>query len=198
MSQISHVLAETPEIDLAVLAAEIEELEEYIVKGEVYRTLRVPTPSSVQQVQMSGGDVLTRLFRLEGERESLPVEQRSRVKDLVLQARSTIYSLRTRFHDLLKREIKARIDSLNWFLDDVLGDPKRATHRIPLRDSQSPAHRRRWLTNWPKTSRLNSRRELKRVDERIRLIVQPASFAWDSRLESLFPRERFWYLYVSP
>ena len=60
MSQISHVLAETPEIDLAVLAAEVEELEEYIVKGEVYRTLRVSTSTGVQQVQMSGGDLLTR------------------------------------------------------------------------------------------------------------------------------------------
>jgi hypothetical protein len=197
MSQISRVLAETPEIDLAVLAAEIEELEEYIVKGEVYRTLRVPTPSSVQQVQMSGGDVLTRLFRLEGERESLPVEQRSRVRDLVLQARSTIYSLRTRFHDLLKREIKARIDSLNWFLDDVLGDPKRARTEYPyeIRNRQRIAVMVDELAeNF--TSELKG--ELKRVDERIRLIVQPASFAWDSRLESLFPRERFWYLYVSP
>jgi hypothetical protein len=197
MSQISRVLAETPEIDLAVLAAEIEELEEYIVKGEVYRTLRVPTPSSVQQVQMSGGDVLTRLFRLEGERESLPVEQRSRVRDLVLQARSTIYSLRTRFHDLLKREIKARIDSLNWFLDDVLGDPKRARTEYPyeIRNRQRIAVMVDELAeNF--TSELKG--ELKRVDERIRLIVQPTSFAWDSRLESLFPRERFWYLYVSP
>ena len=40
--------------------------------------------------------------------------------------------------------------------------------------------------------------ELKRVDERIRLIVQPAAFVWDASLEPLFPRERFWYLYVSP
>lgn len=197
MSQISHVLAEIPEIDLAVLAAEIEELEEYIVKGEVYRTLRVPTPSGVQQVQMSGGDVLTRLFRLEGERASLPVEQRSRVRDLALQARSTIYSLRTRFHDLLKREIKARIDSLNWFLDDVLGDPKRARTEYPyeIRNRQRIAV---MVDELAENFTPELKGELKRVDERIRLIVQPASFAWDSRLESIFPRERFWYLYVSP
>lgn len=197
MSQTSHVLAETPEIDLAVLAAEIEELEEYIVKGEVYRTLRVSTPSGVQQVQMSGGDVLTRLFRLEGERESLPVEQRSRVKDLALQAHSTIYSLRTRFHDLLKREVKARIDSLNWFLDDVLGDPKRARTEYPyeIRNRQRIAV---MVDELAENFTPELKGELKRVDERIRLIVQPASFAWDSRLESLFPRERFWYLYVSP
>ena len=197
MSQTSHVLAETPAIDLAVLAAEVTELEEYIVKGEVYRTLRVPTTAGVQQVQMSGGDVLTRLFRLEGERERLPVEPRSQVKELALQARSTIYSLRTRFHDLLKREVKARIDSLNWFLDDVSGDPKRARTEYPyeIRNRQRIAA---MVDELAEDFTLELKAELTRVDERIRLIVQPAAFAWDSSLEPLFPRERFWYLYVSP
>ncbi len=197
MSQKSHVLAETPEIDLAVLAAEAEELEEYIVKGEVYRTLRVPTPAGVQQVQMSGGDVLTRLFRLEGERERLPVEQRSQVKELALRARGAIYSLRTRFHELLKREVKARIDSLNWFLDDISGDPKRARTEYPyeMRNRQRIAAMADELAE---DFAPELKAELKRVDERIRLIVQPAAFVWDASLEPLFPRERFWYLYVSP
>ena len=31
MTTKSHVLAETPEIDLAVVAAEVDELEEYII-----------------------------------------------------------------------------------------------------------------------------------------------------------------------
>lgn len=197
MSQGSHVLAESPEVDLDVLAAEVEELEEYIIKGEVYRTLRVATPSGVQMVQMSAGDLLTRLYRLEGERERLPVEQRSRVKDLALHARSTIYSLRTRFHDLLAREIKTRVDSLNWFLDDVMGDPKRARSEYPyeIRNRQRIALMVAELGD-EMPSALKS--ELNRVDERIRMIVKPASFAWDSQLEPVFPRDRFWYLYVSP
>lgn len=197
MAQTSRVLAESPEIDLAVLAAEVEELEEYIVKGEVYRTLRVSTPAGVQQVQMSGGDLLTRLYRLEGERESLPVEQRSRLKDLALQARGIIYSLRSRFHDLLAREVKARVDSLNWFLDDVVGDPKRARTEYPyeIRNRQRIAV---MVDELGEDFPPELKAELKRVDERIRLIVQPAEFVWDSRLAPIFPRERFWYLYVSP
>ncbi|MCB0024017.1 MAG: hypothetical protein KDD91_13375, partial [Caldilinea sp.] len=91
MSQKSHVLAESPAVDIAVLGAEVDELEEYIIAGEVYRTLRVVTPSGAQMVQMSGGDLLTRIFRLQGERERLPVEQRSQVKDLALRAESTAY-----------------------------------------------------------------------------------------------------------
>ncbi len=197
MSQRSHVLAEEPSVDIAVVSAEVDELEEYIIAGEVYRTLRVVTPAGAQMVQMSGGDLLTRLFRLTGERERLPVEQRSQVKDLALRAESTAYSLRTRFHDLLQRELKTRIDSLNWFLDDIMGDPKRARAEYPyeirnrqridaiateLGDDLSPA--------------LKS--ELRRVDDRIRLIVRPADFVWDASLEPIFPRDRFWYLYTTP
>lgn len=197
MTQGSRVLAETPEVDLAVLAAEIEELEDYIIKGDIYRTVRVQTPAGVQTVQMSGGDLLSRLYRLEGERERLSAEQRSRSKDLALVARSTIYSLRTRFHDLLKREIKTRLDSLNWFLDDVMGDPKRANVEYPyeIRNRQ----RIQLMTDelgQEITPELKS--QISRIDDRIRLIVKPAGFVWDSQLEPIFPRDRFWYMYVTP
>ncbi len=64
MAKNNYVLAEDPSTDLAVLLAMVEELEEYIVKDELYRTLRVHTPAGYEQVQMSGGDLLTRLFRL--------------------------------------------------------------------------------------------------------------------------------------
>lgn len=193
----SHLLAETPQVDLAVVAAEVDELEEYIIKGDVYRTLRVQTPSGTQMVQMSAGDLLTRLYRLESMREQLAPEERFRAKDLALTARSTIYSLRTRFHDLLKREIKTRLDSLNWFLDDVVGDSKRARVEYPfeIRNRQRIQLMAEELAE-DLTPEL--KQQIARVDDRLRLIAKPAGFLWDNQLEPLFPRERFWYLYVSP
>mgnify|MGYP003382309854 FL=1 len=97
----------------------------------------------------------------------------------------------------MQRELKTRIDSLNWFLDDVMGDPKRARADYPyeirnrqridaiaaeLGDDLAPA--------------LKS--ELRRVDDRIRLIVRPSDFVWDASLAPIFPRDRFWYLYTTP
>lgn len=197
MPQASHVLAENPTVDIAVLAAEVDELEEYIIAGEVYRTLRVATPAGAHMVQMSGGDLLARLFRLQGEGDRLPVAQRAQVKDLALRAESTTYSLRTRFHGLLQRELKTRIDSLNWFLDDVMGDPKRARAEYPyeIRNRQRiDAIAAELGDDLP--AALKS--EVHHVDARIRLIVRPAGFMWDESLATLFPRDRFWYLYASP
>lgn len=197
MQEGSYVLAEAPEIDLAVLEAEVSELEEYIVKGDIYRTLRVQTPAGVRMVQMSAGDLLTRLYRLEQERDLLTPAQQTRVNDLGKQARATIYSLRTRFHELLKREIKARLDSLNWFLDDVIGDPKRARTEYPF-EIRNRQRIELMVEELAENLTPELKNQISRIDDRIRLIVQPAEFLWDKRLEPVFPRERFWYLYVSP
>ena len=127
--------------DLAVLTAMVEELEDYIVKDDLYRTLRVHTPAGYDQVQMSGGDLLTRLFRLSGEHDRLTPDQWQQFEQVRAAAEKTIYSLRTRFHQRLNREVKARLDSLNWFLDDCISDPQRLRSSTPSRSATASASR---------------------------------------------------------
>ena len=197
MSKSNYVLAEEPAVDLAVLEAFTAELEEYIIKDELYRTVRVHLPSGDQMIQMSGGDLLTRIFRLSAERDRLTPEQQARFDAARSAAEKTIYSLRTRFHQRLQREIKARLDSLNWFLDECSSDPARCRGEYPfeIRNRQRiDAIVSELGTDLP----AELKNQISRIDERIRMIVRPANFAWDTRLEPVFPRTRFWYLYVSP
>ena len=132
MSKNNYVLAEEPAADLAVLEAFAAELEEYIIKDELYRTVRVHLPAGDQMIQMSGGDLLTRIFRLSAERDKLTPEQQVRFDAARGAAEKTIYSLRTRFHQRLQREVKARLDSLNWFLDECASDPARCRGEYPF------------------------------------------------------------------
>ena len=197
MSKSNYVLAEEPAVDLAVLEALTAELEEYIIKDELYRTVRVHLPAGDQMIQMSGGDLLTRIFRLSAERDRLTPEQQARFDATRSAAEKTIYSLRTRFHQRLQREIKARLDSLNWFLDECSSDPARCRGEYPfeIRNRQRiDALVSELGTDLP----AELKNQISRIDERIRMIVRPGSFAWDTRLEPVFPRTRFWYLYVSP
>jgi hypothetical protein len=197
MSKSNYVLAEEPAVDLAVLEAFTAELEEYIIKDELYRTVRVHLPSGDQMIQMSGGDLLTRIFRLSAERDRLTPEQQARFDATRSAAEKTIYSLRTRFHQRLQREIKARLDSLNWFLDECSSDPARCRGEYPfeIRNRQRiDAIVSELGTDLP----AELKNQISRIDERIRMIVRPGNFAWDTRLEPVFPRTRFWYLYVSP
>lgn len=197
MSKNNYVLAEDPATDLAVLATLADELEEYIVKDELYRTVRVQAPTGDQMVQMSGGDLLARMFRLTGERDKLTPDQQARFDSIQAQVAKTIYSLRTRFHERLNREVKARLDALSWFLDECAIDPVRGRGEYPfeIRNRQRidviVAELGSDLTP-------DLKAQLARVDDRIRMIVKPGNFAWDARLESLFPRTKYWYLYGSP
>ena len=197
MSKSNYVLAEEPAVDLAVLEAFAAELEEYVIKDELYRTVRVHLPAGDQMIQMSGGDLLTRIFRLAAERDQLTPEQQVRFDAARGAAEKIIYSLRTRFHQRLQREIKARLDSLNWFLDECSSDPARCRGEYPfeIRNRQRiDAIVSELGTDLP----AELKNQISRSDERIRMIVRPANFAWDTRLEGVFPRTRFWYLYVSP
>lgn len=197
MAKNNYVLAEEPAADLAVLEAFVAELENYIVNDELYRTVRVHLPTGDQMMQMSGGDLLTRIFRLNAERDRLTPEQQARFDAARSAAEKTIYSLRTRFHQRLQREIKARLDSLNWFLDECAGEPARCRGEYPfeIRNRQRIDAILAELGN-DLPSELKS--QINRIDERIRMMVKPGSFAWDARLEGVFPRTRFWYLYVTP
>jgi hypothetical protein len=197
MAKNNYVLAEEPAVDLAVLEAFAAELEEYIVKDELYRTVRVHMPGGDQMIQMSGGDLLTRIFRLSAERDRLAPEQQARFDAARSSVEKTIYSLRTRFHQRLQREIKARLDSLNWFLDECAGEPSRCRGEYPfeIRNRQRiDAIMAELGSDLPQ----DLKNQISRVDERIRMMVRPGSFAWDARLEPIFPRTRFWYLYVNP
>lgn len=197
MSKSNYVLAEEPAVDLAVLEAFAAELEEYIVKDELYRTVRIHLPAGDQMIQMSGGDLLTRIFRLSAERGRLTPEQQARFDAARSAAEKTIYSLRTRFHQRLQREVKARLDSLNWFLDECSSDPAHCRGEYPfeIRNRQRiDAIASELGTDLPP----ELKNQISRIDERIRMIVRPANFAWDTQLEPVFPRTRFWYLYVSP
>jgi hypothetical protein len=148
-------------------------------------------------IQMSGGDLLTRIFRLAAERDRLTPEQQTRFDAARGAAEKTIYSLRTRFHQRLLREIKARLDSLNWFLDECASEPARCRGEYPF-EIRNRQRIDAIVTELGSDLPQDVKNQISRLDERIRLIVRPGNFAWDARLEGVFPRTRFWYLYVSP
>ena len=102
--------------DLARVEAVANELEAYIVAGEVYRTV-VPTTEGNRKMTVSGGDLLARLARLQEKRSALTAEQQGRLDQAATKANRTIYALRTRFHDLLRRELKSRNDQLAWDME---------------------------------------------------------------------------------
>lgn len=197
MATDSHVLAENPAVDLALVQAMADELEEYIIKNELYRTVIAGTPRGDEKLTMTGGDLLTRLYRLNHAHAQLTPEQQQRLDVVTQQAEATIYSLRSRFHALLRRELKARTDALRWFLDDCMGDPKRCRANYPyeIRNRQ----RMEEILKRVETELTDDEREmLASVDQRLRTLTHGTSFIWDAKLAPIFPPSPYWYLYAMP
>jgi hypothetical protein len=193
----NYVVAEKPATDLRAVEAMVTDLEDYIVKEDVYRTILVSTGSGNIKLRMSGGDLLARLHRLQGERDALSEEEQSRLDAIQAEAERVIYSLRTRFLERLSREMKARLDSLTWFLDDWDSEPQRGRSDYPfeIRNRQRIEEILKQLGDKAGDELTGA---LHKVDRRIKQHTQQSNFIWDTPLQKVYPAATYWYLYRSP
>lgn len=197
MLKTSVLMAQEPTTDLVIVEAMADELETYIVANELYRTLSLRTAEGNQTLQMTGADLLTRLYRLQGERNLLSAADQARLDAVQTRVDNTIYSLRNRFQERLQREIKARLDSLKWFLDDCLADRQRCRVEFPfeMRNRQRIEEALKMMSYQLPEAQQNF---LRQIDARIRQVALPGEFLWDERWKAIFPPQPYWYLYVRP
>lgn len=197
MRNPSYLMAEEPETDLEIAEAMVAELEDYIIKDDLYRTLIVHTAAGDQNMRMTGGALLARLHRLQARRDELSSALQQRLDAVQRTADTVIHSLRGRFHERLHREMKARLDSLRWFLDECHEDRQRCRTEFPfeMRNRQRIEEILKEVgTNLPG----DLKTKLQEVDRRIREVAQGSDFTWDPRLRKVYPPERYWYLYMRP
>ncbi|MEZ4864865.1 MAG: hypothetical protein R3C14_26365 [Caldilineaceae bacterium] len=117
MSERNPQLKERIAYELNVLEAMADELEAYIVKSEVYRTILVSTGRGNQKVEMSGGDLLARMQALQAMRENLTMDEKDRLNSIITKLEVTKGEFQTPFHELLRRELKSRLATLHWSRD---------------------------------------------------------------------------------
>ncbi len=191
-----HVVPVLPATDLAIAVAMVKELEDYIVEDELFRTVAVRVPGTGDMnIKMTGGDLLTRLYRLSQERDRLTPAQQQQYDETAAEARRIIRSLKTRFHQRLQREIKSRLDSLRWFIDESGEDLTRGRANYPfeVRNRQRIEEILKELAgDLPQTLAA----ELAAVDSQLSAMRMGSEFVWDTSLRSVFPQKPYWYLYA--
>ncbi|MEM7127032.1 MAG: hypothetical protein AAF702_11935 [Chloroflexota bacterium] len=117
--------------ELSVLRSMAGELEDYIIEGEVYRTVLVPQGGGNSSSQMSGGDLLARLAELQEASPTMSATEQAQVAETAEQIQATIRSLRTRFHGILERELKARRDISKWDDEERINQDKDKNYIAP-------------------------------------------------------------------
>ena len=197
MANGSTVLVEDPSIDLEIVEGMIPELEDYIIKDDVYRTVIIPTSAGDQNIRMTGGDLLARLHRLSGAKDELTPEQQQRLEQAKQKAEQIIYSLKTRFNQRLQREMRARLDSLRWFLDECADDKQRCRVEWPF-EMRNRQRIEEIVKQLGKDLPEDLATELRQIDRRIRETGRPSGFVWSPRVQKIYPRDQYWYLYMLP
>ncbi len=197
MVKPSTVIAPSIPEDLRVVRAMAEQIDGYFVDDEVFRTLMVETDEGPLRLDSSLGDVLSRLYRLEAQSARLSPEQRQELEAARRAIQEALRTMRSRFVELATREIRSRLTSLSWYLDDCQDNLRQCRVQYPfeIRNRERIEH---LLEALGEAVSPELRRAVAEVDSRIRALTEPGEFVWDERIRAIYPRDRFWYLYVLP
>lgn len=106
--------------ELDILEALADELKDYIIDNDVYRTVIVEDGSGNRTVKMSGGDLLARIDSFRAMNTTMLPKEKDRLNGLITQIETTKQGLKTRFHGILERELKSRLQALNWTREERL------------------------------------------------------------------------------
>ena len=200
--RLSTVVAAAPETDLAVVEAMAAQFESYIMRGQVYTTVVVPTLSDSRRagerpVQSSGGDVLARLHKLAAQSDSLSPEQKQTLGEAKTQIEKITGRLPSHYQALLLREARARLNSLNWFLDDCSENRRECRVQYPfeIRNRQRIAEIGKALDAASADALAT---QLAGVDQRLQGMLGRGDFVWEGSVAHVYPREEYWYLYGLP
>ncbi len=200
-SRLSTVVAAAPETDLAVVVTMATQFESYILRGEVYRTVVLPVDADSgageRPVQSSCGDVLARLHKLAAQSDSLSPEQKQTLTEARAQIDKATGRLPSHYQALLLREARARLNSLNWFLDDCSENRRECRVQYPfeIRNRQRIAEIGKALDAASADALAT---QLAGVDQGLQAMLGRGDFVWEGSVAHVYPRDEYWYLYGLP
>jgi hypothetical protein len=145
------------------------------------------------------GALLMRLRRLHLLSDQLSAEQRQELDAAQKTHDAVSDEWRSHYDTRLNREALSRIKAIKPYLDEAASDPKLAAR------SYKPETLRRTIVEECLIAMAERgmehddlSKQARGMDQRLRRYLEPADFQWDHALEAVYPRERFWWLYMQP
>lgn len=185
------------ETTLAITQAMADELTDYLMGDNLYRQLVVKTPGGVKQPKMTIGALLENVQGLGWERERLSARQQEQLAAIEQQTDIARGAFASQWGALLRRELKALLDSWRWYLDDAgrdsdarenYGREAQIRTRIDLVQAE--------LAGDPLTA--EQRRDLGDLDARLRAMLHGGGYVGPRDAENRYPASRAWWLYGRP
>ena len=185
------------ETTLAVTQAMADELTDYLMGDKLYRQVMVQTPDGFKQPKMTLGALLENLEMLRWQIASLNPEQLAALAKIADQVDIGRRAFSDAWESLLRRELKALLDSWKWYLDDVSQDEAaRENYASESRVRNRIEMVQRALASDPQVA--GQRKELGELDTRLRGMMQPGDYVGPAGEQAHYPRKEAWWLYGAP
>lgn len=175
----------------------VNELTDYVMKGELYRQLLVKTPTGTKLPKMTLGALLENMQLLDWERAHLSAEQQRQLQAMQDRVAIVHNSLPKEWNTLLRHELKALLDSWKWYLDDLRNDPDARENygneaHIRTRIDVVQAA----LAGDPLAA--SERQELNKLDTQLRKQLHGAKYVGPTGQEAHYPSGNAWWLHGQP
>jgi len=187
-----------PAYDIDVLAAMLDEFEDFVRSDVVFWPLAGSTRLIAPFPKLTVGGLLFYHFRLAALQEGLAVEAVQTALPLLATADAALRNWRANLERKALAEIGARLNSWAWFLDDCDDRPASCDRNYPG-EAQARVYAQLLLDLLTENAQAApSQTRLRSLDSRLRGRFVPGKFIWEDDLRLAFPKDKFWFLYGRP
>ena len=185
------------DFDLAVVEAMAAEIKDYLLADILYWQLSPDHSISPPPPLLTIGGYLLRAQRLEGLRPELSPEQRDRLETAEKAFRQTMLTWAAHADQHIEHELKARLDSWHWFVEDCAANESSCTAYYAT-EAELRTVIALLIEAGTGVDLSEYAQRLKAIDANFREWFRPGDFVWRPDLQVAFPADRYWWLYGRP
>ena len=183
--------------NLSLLDSMLNEMETYLLSEEIFWPMSIRKTAHASRLRLTLGNLLLTLDELDAQKAEMSDKQKIEYSDL----KKRFEQIRDKWAAAMERkatfEIGARLNLWKSYIQDVEQDSE-------MMENYAHEVRNRLLL-----SRLidlvggdsgleKSKGRIRQLDKILSQYVSPGEFVWDDRLRSIYPPERFPFLYLQP
>jgi hypothetical protein len=177
------------EQDIRALSAMASNLTPYLYEQETYGHLSGNLP------KLTLGGLLLRLHRL-SKLNNLTSKQQSMVQDAHINFEAARSEWAVHYKTKLEQELETRIRSLEQYLAECSDNPLNCAINYPV-EAEKRTMIEHLKSECAEHECLNEElaTRITRADSRLERLISEGEFITDDRLQAVYPRSTFWWLY---
>lgn len=176
--------------DVRAVGAMAANLTPYLYEKELYGYLSGDLP------RLTVGGLLMRLYRLSRLRDHLSAEQQNVVQDAAINLEAEQAEWGVHYEAKVQQELAARLNALGRFVEECREGNSACAASYPV-EAEKRVIIEHLLREAAELEVLEPELEtrLHQIDSQLRRLLTEGPFITDPLLQSIYPRDEFWWLY---